>query len=101
MDARYRDPAGRVLRPDARRLEGPGHHLLMTMFGPVDVLGQIGDGASYDDLLPDTVIGHVDGHTIRVLGLPRVIAEKERLGRDKDLAVLAILRRTLIESGAR
>jgi hypothetical protein len=99
IDARYRDPGGRLLRPAAVALCGAGHHLLMTSCGPVDVLGQIGDGAGYDDLLPDTVQGTADGHSVRVLGLPRLIAEKERLGRDKDRAMLAILRRTLEESG--
>ena len=38
LDARYRDPAGRVLRADAAGLAGNGHHLLMTRCGPVDVL---------------------------------------------------------------
>jgi hypothetical protein len=99
IDARYRDPGGRVLRPQATALEGIGHHLLMTTCGPVDVLGQIGEGAGYDDLLPDTLEGKADGVALRVLGLRRLIAEKERMNRDKDRAVLAILRRTLDESG--
>ena len=77
IDARYRDPGGRA----------------------VDVLGQIGEGAGYDELLPDTIDGTSDGKQLHVLGLRRLIAEKERMNRDKDRAVLAILRRTLEESG--
>ena len=34
LDARYRDPAGRLLRPDASGLAGTGHHLLQTRCGP-------------------------------------------------------------------
>jgi hypothetical protein len=41
LDARYRDLTGRVLRPEARALEGEGHHLLLTRCGPLDVLGRM------------------------------------------------------------
>jgi hypothetical protein len=99
LDARYRDPGGRVLRPDARGLVGEGHHLLITTAGPLDVLGKIGQGHGYADLLADCVEQAAAGHSIRVLDLPRLIAIKEETARDKDLAVLAILRRTLAERG--
>ena len=55
LDARYRDLAGRDLRPEARGLEGEGYHLLFTRCGPLDVLGRIGLGRSYQDLIPDSV----------------------------------------------
>src|SRR3954471_7248692 len=57
LDARYRDLAGRVLRPEARALEGEGHHLLLTRCGPLDVLGRIGLGQSYQDLIADSTYG--------------------------------------------
>jgi hypothetical protein len=41
LDARYRDLTGRVLRPERSALAGDGHHLLITSYGPLDVLGQI------------------------------------------------------------
>ena len=37
----------------------------------------------------------LDGQPVRILPLRRVIASKEAAGRDKDLAVLPVLRRTL------
>jgi len=88
---------GRILRPDAD-LAGPGHHLLLTTCGPVDVLGTIGQGDGYDELLSDVVARQIGDHRVRTLGLATLIRTKEAAGRAKDLAVLAILRRTLEES---
>jgi hypothetical protein len=99
LDARYRDLTGRVLRPEAQGLEGEGHHLLLTRCGPLDVLGRIGAGRGYQDLIGDSVVRPLDGLTVRVLGLEALIRSKIEAGRDKDRAVLATLRRTLEESG--
>jgi hypothetical protein len=98
LDARYRDLTGRVLRPEAHALEGEGHHLLLTRCGPVDVLGRIGVGRSYHDLIADSVMMSLGDISIRVLGLEALIRAKIEAGRDKDRAVLAILRRTLEET---
>ena len=98
LDARYRDLTGRVLRPEARALEGEGHHLLLTRCGPLDVLGNIGLGRSYQDLIADSVKRPLGEITICVLGLEALIRTKIEAGRDKDRAVLPILRRTLEES---
>lgn len=97
LDARYRDPAGRILRPDAAALAGPGHHLLLTRCGPLDVLGRIGAGDDYDTLLPETDLRPIDDLSIRVLSLAALIRTKSAAGRPKDHAVLTILRRTLAE----
>lgn len=62
------------------------------------MLGSIGRGLVYEDLLPDTArldIG--SGTTIRVLTLEKLIELKQELGGEKDRAVLPILRRTLRE----
>jgi hypothetical protein len=99
LDARYRDLTGRVLRPERSALAGEGHHLLITSCGPLDVLGQIGDRLRYEDLLPETVERSLGTYTFRVLDLAALIRTKEQAGRDKDRAVLAILRRTLRERG--
>ena len=98
IDARYRDLTGRILRPEVEGLAGPGHHLLLTTCGPVDVLGTIGQGDGYDQLLADVVERKIGDHRVRTLGLASLIRTKEAAGREKDLAVLAILRRTLEES---
>ncbi len=44
-------PSG-ACRPTADHLAGPGHLNLMTRYGPLDVLGTIGRGLSFEDLLP-------------------------------------------------
>jgi hypothetical protein len=98
LDARYRDLTGRVLRPEAHALEGEGHHLLLTRCGPLDVLGKIGLGRSYQDLIADSIKRSLGEITICVLGLEALIRTKIEAGRDKDRAVLPILRRTLEES---
>jgi hypothetical protein len=98
IDARYRDLTGGTLRPDAEGLAGTGHHLLLTTCGPVDVLGTIGQGEGYDQLLSDVVERHIGKNRVRTLGLATLIRTKEAAGRAKDLAVLAILRRTFEES---
>lgn len=101
LEARYRDPAGRDLRPDASGLAGPGHHLLVTRFGPLDVLGEIGAGNDYAGLVEHSEVIRLGDAALRVLGLPALIRVKEQAGRPKDLAVLAILRQTLAESTKR
>ena len=96
MDAKYRgDPRG--LRPSREDLRGPGHHLLSTALGPLDLLGAIGGGLAFEDLVGDTVTLDLPGLSVPVLELSRLIAVKEGLGRPKDLAVLPTLKATLEE----
>ena len=54
LDAHYRMQPERKARPDILHLSSEGHQLLMTRFGPLDVLGIIGRGQEYRDLLKDT-----------------------------------------------
>jgi hypothetical protein len=100
LDAYYREQPEKRLKPSASDLAGPGHHLLMTRSGPLDLLGSVSGGRAYDGLLPHTIEMLVAPQTrIRVLDLPMLIRLKEELGRDKDIAMLAVLRRTLKERG--
>jgi hypothetical protein len=66
------------------------------------VLGTIGHGWAYTDLLP-LINGPLDagGVRIRVLTLEAQIAVKEEVGGEKDAAMLPVLRRTLEESRRR
>jgi hypothetical protein len=98
LDARYRDPAGRVIRPEASPLEGEGHHLLMTRCGPLDVLGKIARRYRYEDLVGESELRPVGTERVLVLGLAAQIRIKTEVGREKDRAVLSMLRRTLEES---
>lgn len=95
MEATYRDPAGRQVAPDAVKLSSPGHHLLQTRFGPIDALGRIGSGRSYDDLFGRSRAYRLKGIETLVLGLEANIETKEEAGREKDRLVLPVLRRTL------
>jgi hypothetical protein len=97
IDARYRhDPRGLV--PTESHLLGPGHNLLQTSCGPLDALGAIDAGLSYDDLLADTEELRVaPGLSTRILSLRRLVELKTAAGRPKDLAVLPTLRATLLE----
>ena len=95
LDAHYR---GRDLKPGRSHLESRGHQLLDTRFAPLDILGEIGEGRGYDALLPHTVQSRAaDGITIRMLDMETLILTKADAGRDKDKAVLLILRRVLEE----
>jgi len=100
LDARYRFRP--ELRPGVSHLSSRGHQLLITRFGPLDVLGMIGKGRTYSDLLPLTEEMEVrSGIRVRVLSLEAQIAIKEEVGGEKDVAVLPLLRRTLEESRRR
>ncbi len=96
LDARYRYRP--EFGPDESHLAAAGHQLLLTRFGPLDVLGAIGRGWTYADLLPHSQPMEVaPGLAVRVLDLETIIQIKEELGGEKDLAVLPVLRRTLAE----
>jgi hypothetical protein len=97
IDAHYREHKTQKLRPTESRLDSPGHHLLLTKYGSIDVLGTIGVDLSYQDLLAHTVEMRTIDMTLRLLSLDKLIELKEQAGRDKDKAVLPILRRTLEE----
>ncbi len=98
LDAYYRLPADRRLRPGVSHLEGTRHQLLLTRFGPLDVLGFIGNGRRYEDLLPHTEEMLLGADLkVRVLGLETIIASKEETGQEKDLASLPLLRAALAE----
>src|ERR1017187_1640747 len=96
LDGIYRMQPDRRIKPVASHLSSPGRHNLITNCGPLDVLGTIGRGLGYEDLLPHTIEMEIGGGArVRVLKLATIIALKEELGGEKDRAALPILRRTL------
>jgi hypothetical protein len=98
LGAYYRDPAGRIIKPKEYDLSSPGHQLLMTKGGPLDLLGEIGRGRDYKELLKNTVSLTISENLkVRLLNLETLIETKEETGQEKDKAVLPILRRTLEE----
>ncbi len=94
IDARYR---GRqeVLRPTPAALLGVGHSLLMTDLGPLDVLGAIEEGRTFEDLVPQALEINVGAQRIRVLPLSMLAELKRRSTHPKDRYTLAILEETL------
>jgi hypothetical protein len=97
LDAHYRYRP--EFRPDESHLATKGHQLPKTGSRFLDVLGAIGNGHTYSDLLPHTELVEIAPDLrIRVLDLETQIAINEEVGGEKDLAVLPVLRRTLIES---
>ena len=98
LDAFYRLQASRRLPPNSSHLSSPGHHLLSTKFGALDVLGTIGHAHDWSELIHRTDIVQLnEGMTIAVLDLPTQIAIKEEVNRPKDAIMLPILRQTLAE----
>ena len=98
LGAVYRIQPERRLRPTRDHVAAGGHMNLLTRFGPLDLLGTIGRDLGYSDLLPKSnEMDLGDGMRVRVLNLETIIAVKEQLGGEKDVAVLPILRRTLAE----
>lgn len=97
LNSYYRGRPGQRLEPGVEQLNGPGHQLLMTDGGPLDVLGALGD-VDYTHLIDETTEFDIeDLPGLCVLNLGCLIRLKEAAGREKDRAVLPVLRRTLEE----
>lgn len=93
LSATYRERS--ELSPTHEHLAGGGHLLLNTMAGALDVLAFIGDGRTYADLCQHTLSIKLDDGEVQILDLQTIILSKEECGRDKDLAMLPLLRSTL------
>lgn len=96
LAAVYRDDPRRLC-PTQSHLESPGHELLETQHGPLDLLRTIESDTAFEDLLNDAEWFDLGEERVRVLSLPRLIRVKEQLGRPKDQSMLAVLRATLQE----
>jgi hypothetical protein len=81
------------MRPGEAHLAGTGYQLLLTKFGPLDVMGMIGKSRTWKDLLAGAKTMEIEPSVaVRVLDLETLIAVKEEPGSPKDIAVLPILR---------
>jgi predicted nucleotidyltransferase len=98
LDAIFRLQPERRLKPNLSHLASAGHKNLLTRYGPLDVLGTIGQDLGYEELLPHSSEMEIgEGIRVRVLDLEKLIEIKEQLGGEKDRAMLPVLRRTLEE----
>ena len=73
---------------------------LTTTIGPIDLLGEIAGGGTYEQLLPDTDEVRAFGITCRCVTLGRLIHLKRSAGRVKDLEVIAELEALREERGS-
>jgi len=90
-------PPGLPFVLDADTLRRGLNFTLTTQFGPLDLLGEMTGGGSYDEILPDTVEAVLFGRRCRVLGLKALILAKRAAGRPKDLEAIAELESILEE----
>jgi hypothetical protein len=98
VNARLRTtaPKGGPLRLDAEMLESADLWTLTTSAGDLDLCFTPAGTRGYDDLRREASRERLDKRlTVTVASLRDVIRSKEAAGRDKDLAQLPILRRTL------
>jgi hypothetical protein len=95
LHARYRGRPGEPLPPSRPALAGTGHSLLMTDLGPLDVLGAIEEGRSYDDLLGESLVLDLGGRTLHVLRLETIVRLKSGSTHPKDKLMVPVLEATL------
>lgn len=94
LEARYREHQ-KILIPSMKDILAGGHMLLMTRAGPLDVLGFVGDGRSYEDMLSASSEVAMAVGAVRVLNLRELVRQKKALGRPKDRAVVELLETVL------
>lgn len=97
LDAYYRGRGDQRLTPELSHLSSSGHQLLMTKVGPLDLLGTIGVGHSYNDLLQHTIELEVSDLRLWILDLETLIKVKKETISEKDKVIIPILQRTLEE----
>lgn len=98
VDARHRRPDDKIIEPEERDLIGPGHALLATRFGPLDVLGAIEQGRGYDELMADAEEINFRGRKMRILNLETLVALKRLSKAPRDRHLLPILEEVLRQS---
>lgn len=88
-------PEGERFRPDAVALTGPGHQLMMTDQGALDLLGAVERGLEYADLLPQSKVIQLRGREVRILGLEALLDLKRDATHPKDLEKRLLIEETL------
>jgi hypothetical protein len=97
LDAYQRRPDDLKLKPDFEALQGTGHMLLSTKYGPMDILGAIEKGLGYEELIENIIKIEFHGFEIHVLDLKTLIELKRESKRPEDKQRLKILEETFEE----
>jgi hypothetical protein len=84
-------PPGLPFRLDEPTLRAGLNFTLDSDVGPIDLLGEIAGGGTYEQLLPRSMELQVFGRPCRVVTLEALIALKRAAGRPKDLEAIAEL----------
>jgi hypothetical protein len=96
LRAHYRSRA--EVAPTSEHLASPGHQLLSTVYGPLDLLGSIEGGRDYYALLPYSRSLDLGlNSTVQVLTLGMLLSLKEASSEPKDQNHALILRRVIEE----
>ncbi len=95
VDAVFRRPDDKIIRPKSKDISQFVHALLSTRLGPLDVLAMIEEGKTYDDLIDHTVQIEFRGHTLRVLDLETLIRLKKASKNPKHRQQLPVLEEAL------
>lgn len=94
LHARMRGRLGAPLTP-ARHHLGPGHLLLDTDAGWLDILGTLVGGRAYVDLQAHTITLVIEGRRLAVLDLETILEIKRELDTPKDRAQIQLIEATL------
>ena len=84
-------PPGLPFRLDEATIMAGLNFTLTTIYGPLDLLGDISGGLRYADLAERSLLVTLFGHRCRVIDLDTLIENKRAAGRPKDLEVIAEL----------
>lgn len=95
IEAIYRRPDDKIIKPKENDLSDMGHALFSTSIGPVDVLSFIENNQTYEDLIKHTQEIEFRGNVLHVLDIEKIIELKETSNDPKDLQRLPLLRETL------
>jgi predicted nucleotidyltransferase len=94
-------PPGLPFLWDTATLRAGLNFTLTTLYGDLDLLGEVTGGGIYEQLLPFSQEATAFGITCQVVTLERLIQLKRAAGRPKDLQVIAELQALLEERRAR
>ena len=84
-------PAGLPFEWTTATLKAGLNFTLITSAGPIDLLGEIVGGGSYDNVISHSVIVRAFGIDVAIIDLPWLIKVKRAAGRPKDLEAIAEL----------
>lgn len=93
-------PPGLPFNFDSKTIWSGLNFTLDTNLGPLDLLGEITGGGSYEDLLPHSLRIDVFGVSCLCLNLPKLIQAKRAAGRRKDADAIAELEILLKTQGS-